>query len=86
MLEVPRGSGGREGSWRLEGVLGVPESPRGPTFPPCPYLYYFLLNGGIPDVEATYFVSIEQKKENCLQKLPGLLVITKDGLICSANK
>ena len=49
-------------------------------------IYIFLLNGGAPDVEAIYFVSIEQKEGNCLQKLPGVLVITKDEAICSANK
>ena len=44
------------------------------------------LTGGNPDVWTIYFVSIEQKEENYLQKFPGMLVITKDELICSANK
>ena len=43
---------------------------------------FVLLNGGVPDVETIYFVSIEQKKDKYLQKLPGVLVIRKD----SANK
>ena len=30
---------------------------------------FVLLHRGILDFEAIYFVSIEQKKENCLQKL-----------------
>ena len=47
---------------------------------------FVLLNEGVPDVETIYFVSTEQKKENCLQKLPGLLVITIDEVICSAKK
>ena len=44
------------------------------------------LTGGNPDVWTIYFVSIEQKEKNYLQKFPGMLVITKDELICSANK
>ena len=47
---------------------------------------FVLLKGGVPDVEAIYFASIEQKKENCLQKLKRVLVFTKDAVICSANK
>ena len=47
---------------------------------------FVLLNRDLPDVETIYFVSIEQKKQNCLQRLPGVLVITKDAVICSANK
>ena len=43
---------------------------------------FVLLNGGVPDAETIYFVSIEQKKDKYLQKLPGVLVIRKD----SANK
>ena len=44
----------------------------------CRKLFAFvLLNGDIPDVETVYFVLIEQKKENYLQKLPDVLVITK---------
>ena len=53
----------------------------------CRKLFIFaLLNGDIPDIETIYFVSIEQKKENCLQKLPDVAVITKHEVICSANK
>ena len=44
-----------------------------------------LLNRGI-DVEIIYFVSIEQIKYNCLQKLSGVLVSKKGKVICSANK
>ena len=44
------------------------------------------LNGSVPDVETIYFVSIELKKENCLQKLPSVLMTTKDGMICSTKK
>ena len=44
------------------------------------------MNGGVPDVEIIYFISIEQKKEILLQILPGVLVITKEELIFSANK
>ena len=47
---------------------------------------FVLLNRDVPDVETIYFVSIEQKKVNCLQKLSGVLVITKDKVICSASK
>ena len=47
---------------------------------------FVLLNRGVPDVETIYFLSTEQKKKNCLQKLPGLLVSKKDEVICSANK
>ena len=42
---------------------------------------FVLLNRGIPYVETTYFVSIQQKKKNCLQKLPGVLVSKKDEVI-----
>ena len=45
-----------------------------------------LLNQGVCDVETIYYVSVEQKKENCLQKVPGVLVIMKKEVICSANK
>ena len=38
------------------------------------------------NVETIYSVSIEQKKQNYLQKLPGVLVSKKDEVICSANK
>ena len=47
---------------------------------------FVLLNEDVPGLETIYFVSIEQKKENCLQKLPSVLVIMKDEVICSANK
>ena len=47
---------------------------------------FVLLNRDHPDVETIYFVPIEQKKENYLQRLPGVLVITEDAVICSANK
>ena len=40
---------------------------------------FALLNEGVP------VYSVEQK-ENCLQKLPGVLVIAKNEVICSANK
>ena len=44
----------------------------------CRKLFTFvLLNGDIPDLETIYFVLIEQKMEICLQKLPNVLVITK---------
>ena len=33
---------------------------------------FVLLNRGVPDVETIYFVLIEQKKYNFLQKLPGV--------------
>ena len=39
-----------------------------------------------PDVETIYFVSIEQKKYNFLQKLANVLVSKKDEVICSSNK
>ena len=45
-----------------------------------------LLNRGVPDVETICFVSTEQNKYNCLQKLPGVLVSKNDEVICSANK
>ena len=45
-----------------------------------------LLNRGVPDVETIYFVSTEQNKYNCLQKLPGVVVSKNDEVICSANK
>ena len=51
-----------------------------------PFFTFVLLNEVVPDVETTYFVLIEQKKENCLQIAPGVSVITKDEMICSANK
>ena len=51
-----------------------------------PFFTFVLLNEVVPDVETTYFVSIEQKKENCLQIVPGVSAITKDEVICSANK
>ena len=38
------------------------------------------------NVKTIYSVSIEQKKQNYLQKLPGVLVSKKDEVICSANK
>ena len=44
------------------------------------------LNRGIHYAETSYSVSLEQKKQNCLQKLPGVLVSKKDEVICSANK
>ena len=48
---------------------------------------FVLLNEGISDVKIIYLVSIEQKKENCLHKSPVCsLVITKNKVICSANK
>ena len=47
---------------------------------------FVLLNRGVSDVETIYFVSIEQKKYNCLQKLPGVLVSKKNEVICSTNK
>ena len=31
---------------------------------------FVLLNGGVPDVDTIYSVSVEHKKKNCLQKLP----------------
>ena len=31
-------------------------------------------------------LSVNRKKENCLQKLPDMLVIMKLEVICSANK
>ena len=30
------------------------------------HILFVLLNGGVIDVETIYFVSIDQKKENCL--------------------
>ena len=48
--------------------------------------YLHLLNRGVPDVETIYFVSIEQKKQICLQKLPDVIVSKKDEVICSSNK
>ena len=47
---------------------------------------FVLLNGDVPDVKTIYFVLIEQKKENCLQTLPDVLMITKHELTCTANK
>ena len=47
---------------------------------------FVLLNGDVPNVEAIFFVSIEQKKRYSLQKLPGVLVISTDEGICSASK
>ena len=47
---------------------------------------FVLLNTGVPNVETIYFVLIEQKKYNCLQKLPGLLVSKKDEVISSSKK
>ena len=44
------------------------------------YVQMFFLNRVIPDGETIYFVSIEQKKYNCLQKLPGVLMSKKDEL------
>ena len=46
---------------------------------------FVLLNRGVPDFE-TIYLSIEQKKYNFLQKLPGVLVSKKDEVICSASK
>ena len=44
----------------------------------CRKLFTFvLLNGDVPDVETIYFVLMEQKKENCVQKLPDVLVVTE---------
>ena len=45
-------------------------------------LTFVLLNGGAPHF---FRLSIEQK-EYCLQNFTGVLVITKDEVICSANK
>ena len=47
---------------------------------------FVLLNTGVSDVETIYFVSIEQKKDNYILKLPGVLVIAKDKVICLANE
>ena len=53
----------------------------------CRKLFTFvLINRDVPGVETIYSVLIEQKKENCSQKLPDMLVITKHEVICSANK
>ena len=53
----------------------------------CRKLFTFvLLNGSASDVKTIYFVLIEQKNKNCLQKLPDVLIITKHEVICSANK
>ena len=46
---------------------------------------FVLLNRGVPDVKTVYVVSIEQKKQNCLQKLPGVLMSKKGEMICSSN-
>ena len=46
----------------------------------------FLLDRGISDVQTSYFVSMEQKKQNCLQKLPGALVSKTGKVIFSSNK
>ena len=54
----------------------------------CRELFIFtfaLLNKGVPPVKIVYFVSIEQKNKNYLQKLPGVLR-TKDEVFRSANK
>ena len=48
----------------------------------CKKLFTFvLLNEDVPDVGTIHFVLIEQKKKNCLQKLPNVLVITKHEVI-----
>ena len=47
---------------------------------------FVLLNRGAPVLETIYFVSIEQEKETCLQKLQGVLMSKKVAMICSANK
>ena len=61
---MPRGSGGRKGSWKLEGVLGVPDCPRVPGVPGGFRDWVPLFpHGGVPGDEAIHLVSIEPKKE-----------------------
>ena len=43
---------------------------------------FVLLSRGVSAVETTYFLSIEQKKWNCLQKLPDVLLSKRDEVIC----
>ena len=53
----------------------------------CRKLFTFaLLNRDAPHIETIYFVLIEQKKENCLQKLIDVLVTSKHQMIRLANK
>ena len=49
-------------------------------------IYIHFIKQRRSNVETIYSVSIEQKKQNYLQKLPGVLVSKKDEVICSANK
>ena len=43
---------------------------------------FVVLDGGVPYVGTIYFVLTEQKKQNCLQKLPDVLVSKKAEVIC----
>ena len=47
-------------------------------------IYIVLLNRGIPDVKTIVYQS-KKKRKTCLQKLAGVSVSKKAGVVCSAN-